>query len=161
MYLNTKFSDKVFFVNIIFFVILLIFKYLSSMILILHKINNSFMNYNCVSCLEPYQDIVFCVNSAPLVSTPVWARDFNSSEEFITEFCRECRIVRKGTLVYFGINNLFDQKTTYIFKTSWISLINKWGIREKEDVATSYSFDTMFEKKGIKYCIDAILLLQF
>ncbi|KAJ0962002.1 hypothetical protein J5N97_029830 [Dioscorea zingiberensis] len=33
---------------------------------------------------------------APLVSTPVWAREFNSSEELITEFCRECRIVRKG-----------------------------------------------------------------
>ncbi|KAG7035623.1 pgk2, partial [Cucurbita argyrosperma subsp. argyrosperma] len=33
---------------------------------------------------------------APLTSTPVWARDFSSSEEFITEFCRECRIVRKG-----------------------------------------------------------------
>lgn len=33
---------------------------------------------------------------APLASTPVWARDFNSSEELITEFCRECRIVRKG-----------------------------------------------------------------
>ncbi|KAK9138748.1 hypothetical protein Sjap_009342 [Stephania japonica] len=33
---------------------------------------------------------------APLVSTPVWARDFGSSEELITEFCRECRIVRKG-----------------------------------------------------------------
>ncbi|XP_020259311.1 uncharacterized protein LOC109835716 isoform X1 [Asparagus officinalis] len=35
-------------------------------------------------------------NRAPLASTPVWARDFNSSEELITEFCRECRIVRKG-----------------------------------------------------------------
>ncbi|KAG8652803.1 uncharacterized protein LOC110617265 [Manihot esculenta] len=33
---------------------------------------------------------------APLGSTPVWARDFSSSEELITEFCRECRIVRKG-----------------------------------------------------------------
>ncbi|XVE56400.1 hypothetical protein DITRI_Ditri04bG0005800 [Diplodiscus trichospermus] len=33
---------------------------------------------------------------APLSSTPVWARDFSSSEELITEFCRECRIVRKG-----------------------------------------------------------------
>ncbi|BFG23148.1 hypothetical protein CerSpe_094230 [Prunus speciosa] len=33
---------------------------------------------------------------APLTSTPVWARDFSSSEELITEFCRECRIVRKG-----------------------------------------------------------------
>ncbi|XP_058764891.1 uncharacterized protein LOC131638350 isoform X1 [Vicia villosa] len=33
---------------------------------------------------------------APLASTPVWARDFNSSEELITEFCRECRVVRKG-----------------------------------------------------------------
>ncbi|CAL9037998.1 unnamed protein product, partial [Musa banksii] len=33
---------------------------------------------------------------APLTSTPVWVRDFDSSEELITEFCRECRIVRKG-----------------------------------------------------------------
>ncbi|XP_022738950.1 uncharacterized protein LOC111291451 isoform X3 [Durio zibethinus] len=33
---------------------------------------------------------------APLASTPVWERDFSSSEELITEFCRECRIVRKG-----------------------------------------------------------------
>ncbi|KAH9607370.1 hypothetical protein KSS87_020141 [Heliosperma pusillum] len=33
--------------------------------------------------------------TAPLTSTPVWAREFGSSEEFITEFCRECRIVRK------------------------------------------------------------------
>lgn len=33
---------------------------------------------------------------APLASTPVWARDFSSSEELVTEFCRECRIVRKG-----------------------------------------------------------------
>ncbi|XP_027355144.1 uncharacterized protein LOC113865024 isoform X2 [Abrus precatorius] len=33
---------------------------------------------------------------APLASTPVWARDFGSPEELITEFCRECRVVRKG-----------------------------------------------------------------
>ncbi|KAL4574898.1 hypothetical protein LXL04_021738 [Taraxacum kok-saghyz] len=33
---------------------------------------------------------------APLTSSPIWARDFASSEELITEFCRECRIVRKG-----------------------------------------------------------------
>ncbi|OWM79447.1 hypothetical protein CDL15_Pgr022859 [Punica granatum] len=33
---------------------------------------------------------------APLSSTPVWARDFSSSEELITEFCRESRVVRKG-----------------------------------------------------------------
>ncbi|KAK8962560.1 hypothetical protein KSP40_PGU005877 [Platanthera guangdongensis] len=33
---------------------------------------------------------------APLTGTPVWAQEFNSSEELITEFCRECRIVRKG-----------------------------------------------------------------
>ncbi|KAK4796381.1 hypothetical protein SAY86_028707 [Trapa natans] len=33
---------------------------------------------------------------APLSSTPVWAQDFSSSEELITEFCRESRIVRKG-----------------------------------------------------------------
>ncbi|KAA3460427.1 P-loop containing nucleoside triphosphate hydrolases superfamily protein isoform 1 [Gossypium australe] len=41
--------------------------------------------------------IALCmIVSAPLASTPVWARDFSSSEELITEFCRECRIVRKG-----------------------------------------------------------------
>ncbi|GAB4825915.1 hypothetical protein Ancab_008782 [Ancistrocladus abbreviatus] len=33
---------------------------------------------------------------APLAPTPVWEREFSSSEELITEFCRECRIVRKG-----------------------------------------------------------------
>lgn len=33
---------------------------------------------------------------APLASTPIWAREFSSSEELVTEFCRECRIVRKG-----------------------------------------------------------------
>ncbi|KAJ3681857.1 hypothetical protein LUZ60_014430 [Juncus effusus] len=33
---------------------------------------------------------------APLTSTPVWARDFDSPEELIKEFSRECRIVRKG-----------------------------------------------------------------
>ncbi|GAB2227802.1 hypothetical protein Droror1_Dr00009629 [Drosera rotundifolia] len=33
---------------------------------------------------------------APLGSTPVWEREFSSPEELITEFCRECRIVRKG-----------------------------------------------------------------
>ncbi|KAI3434204.1 uncharacterized protein J3R85_006656, partial [Psidium guajava] len=33
---------------------------------------------------------------APLASIPVWARDYSSPEELITEFCRECRIVRKG-----------------------------------------------------------------
>ncbi|XP_027103967.1 uncharacterized protein [Coffea arabica] len=33
---------------------------------------------------------------APLASSHVWARDFSSSEELITEFCRECRVVQKG-----------------------------------------------------------------
>ncbi|KAL3696986.1 hypothetical protein R1sor_011062 [Riccia sorocarpa] len=33
---------------------------------------------------------------APLVSTPIWAREFSSTDELLTEFCRECRIVRKG-----------------------------------------------------------------
>uniref|UniRef100_A0A0E0I0A6 2-phosphoglycerate kinase n=1 Tax=Oryza nivara TaxID=4536 RepID=A0A0E0I0A6_ORYNI len=33
---------------------------------------------------------------APLTSVPVWAWDFDSPEELITEFCRECRVVRKG-----------------------------------------------------------------
>lgn len=38
--------------------------------------------------------------SAPLTSTPVWTREFASSEELIAEFCRECRIVRKGTFCF-------------------------------------------------------------
>uniref|UniRef100_A0A1D1ZI04 2-phosphoglycerate kinase n=2 Tax=Anthurium amnicola TaxID=1678845 RepID=A0A1D1ZI04_9ARAE len=33
---------------------------------------------------------------APLASVPVWAREFDTPEELVTEFCRECRIVRKG-----------------------------------------------------------------
>eukprot|EP00249_Psilotum_nudum_P009924 c22235_g1_i2 orf=321-1817(+) len=33
---------------------------------------------------------------APLTSTPIWEREFSSPEELVTEFCRECRIVRKG-----------------------------------------------------------------
>ncbi|KAG6716655.1 hypothetical protein I3843_04G053600 [Carya illinoinensis] len=41
-------------------------------------------------------ELLRTATDAPLASTPVWARDFSSSEELITEFCRECRIVRKG-----------------------------------------------------------------
>jgi len=40
--------------------------------------------------------------SAPLASTPVWEREFSSSEDLIKEFCRECRIVRKGEGFMFG-----------------------------------------------------------
>jgi hypothetical protein len=52
------------------------------------------------SLTNRYESYVLTVlgfgNSAPLASTPVWARDFASPEELITEFSRECRIVRKG-----------------------------------------------------------------
>ncbi|KAK8362068.1 hypothetical protein V6Z12_A03G078600 [Gossypium hirsutum] len=41
-------------------------------------------------------ELLRTATDAPLASTPVWERDFSSSEELITEFCRECRIVRKG-----------------------------------------------------------------
>ncbi|KZV43422.1 hypothetical protein F511_25984 [Dorcoceras hygrometricum] len=41
-------------------------------------------------------ELLRTATDAPLMSSPVWARDFGSSEELITEFCRECRIVRKG-----------------------------------------------------------------
>ncbi|XP_042064942.1 uncharacterized protein LOC121808484 [Salvia splendens] len=41
-------------------------------------------------------ELLRTATDAPLTSSPVWARDFNSSDELITEFCRECRIVRKG-----------------------------------------------------------------
>ncbi|XP_057765989.1 uncharacterized protein LOC130986564 [Salvia miltiorrhiza] len=41
-------------------------------------------------------ELLRTATDAPLTSSPVWARDFSSSEELITEFCRECRIVRKG-----------------------------------------------------------------
>lgn len=70
----------------------------------------------------------FC-HSAPLASTPVWARDFSSSEELITEFCRECRVVRKGflscflrslsfnklSLVFIHINSLIFYRMLWIF----------------------------------------------
>ncbi|KAI4372679.1 hypothetical protein MLD38_010879 [Melastoma candidum] len=41
-------------------------------------------------------ELLRTATEAPLSSTPVWARSFNSSEELISEFCRECRIVRQG-----------------------------------------------------------------
>ncbi|KAI4302834.1 hypothetical protein MLD38_038535 [Melastoma candidum] len=41
-------------------------------------------------------ELLRTATEAPLSSTPIWARSFNSSEEFISEFCRECRIVRQG-----------------------------------------------------------------
>ncbi|KAJ0100164.1 hypothetical protein Patl1_19857 [Pistacia atlantica] len=43
-------------------------------------------------------ELLRTATDAPLTSAPVWARNFSSSEELITEFCRECRIVRKGGL---------------------------------------------------------------
>ncbi|KAK6936296.1 hypothetical protein RJ641_033326 [Dillenia turbinata] len=45
---------------------------------------------------EMVYELLRTSTDAPLASTPVWARDFGSSEELVTEFCRECRIVRKG-----------------------------------------------------------------
>ncbi|XP_026446656.1 uncharacterized protein LOC113347254 isoform X2 [Papaver somniferum] len=48
------------------------------------------------ACTDMVYELLRTSTDAPLVSTPVWARDYNSSEELITEFCRECRIVRKG-----------------------------------------------------------------
>ncbi|CAL1371619.1 unnamed protein product [Linum trigynum] len=45
---------------------------------------------------EMVYELLRTSTDAPLSSTPVWARDFSSPEEFITEFSRECRIVRKG-----------------------------------------------------------------
>ncbi|KAL0292333.1 UNVERIFIED_CONTAM: hypothetical protein Scaly_2594700 [Sesamum calycinum] len=41
-------------------------------------------------------ELLRTATDAPLKSSPVWAREFSSPEELITEFCRECRIVRKG-----------------------------------------------------------------
>ncbi|RID72364.1 hypothetical protein BRARA_C04258 [Brassica rapa] len=41
-------------------------------------------------------ELLRTATDAPLTSTPVWTREFASSEELIAEFCRECRIVRKG-----------------------------------------------------------------
>ncbi|XP_057489566.1 uncharacterized protein LOC130775470 isoform X1 [Actinidia eriantha] len=45
---------------------------------------------------EMVYELLRTATDAPLASSPVWAREFSSSEELITEFCRECRIVRKG-----------------------------------------------------------------
>lgn len=58
--------------------------------------------------------------SAPLTSVPVWARDFNSPEELITEFCRECRVVRKG-MPYFmpTLSSLQMSLSLYLDQTSY------------------------------------------
>ncbi|XP_047953035.1 uncharacterized protein LOC125198813, partial [Salvia hispanica] len=48
----------------------------------------------CVAGSMVYE-LLRTATDAPLTSSPVWARDFSSSDELITEFCRECRIVRK------------------------------------------------------------------
>ncbi|KAJ8752961.1 hypothetical protein K2173_008696 [Erythroxylum novogranatense] len=45
---------------------------------------------------EMVYELLRTSTDAPLASNPVWERDFGSSEELITEFCRECRVVRKG-----------------------------------------------------------------
>ncbi|XP_075084962.1 uncharacterized protein LOC107761597 [Nicotiana tabacum] len=45
---------------------------------------------------EMVYELLRTSTDAPLMSPPVWARDFGSSEELITEFCRECRIIWKG-----------------------------------------------------------------
>lgn len=75
------------------------------------------------------------MHSAPLASTPVWARDFNSSEELITEFCRECRIVRKGNC--------------FLFCFSFWNLLHYFGLKKSgiahcmssEDLATFSSME--------------------
>ncbi|KAG6552523.1 hypothetical protein Mapa_005943 [Marchantia paleacea] len=43
-------------------------------------------------------ELLRTATDAPLASTPIWAREFSSTDELVTEFCRECRIVRKAGL---------------------------------------------------------------
>ncbi|KAH7557402.1 hypothetical protein JRO89_XS11G0144700 [Xanthoceras sorbifolium] len=45
---------------------------------------------------EMVYELLRTSTDAPLASAPVWARKFSSQEELVTEFVRECRIVRKG-----------------------------------------------------------------
>ncbi|KAJ8748068.1 hypothetical protein K2173_012625 [Erythroxylum novogranatense] len=45
---------------------------------------------------EMVYELLRTSTDAPLASIPVWERDFSSPEELVTEFCRECRVVRKG-----------------------------------------------------------------
>ncbi|KAL4575409.1 hypothetical protein LXL04_022252 [Taraxacum kok-saghyz] len=55
--------------------------------------------YNCYpTCTKTdmVYELLRTSTDAPLASSPLLARDFSSSDELITEFCRECRIVRKG-----------------------------------------------------------------
>ncbi|KAL3524151.1 hypothetical protein ACH5RR_016985 [Cinchona calisaya] len=53
---------------------------------------------NLPNVLQTYMvyELLRTSTDAPLASSPIWERNFSSSEELITEFCRECRIVRKG-----------------------------------------------------------------
>ncbi|GKV17573.1 hypothetical protein SLEP1_g28056 [Rubroshorea leprosula] len=59
-----------------------------------HEVIYHFTGFNLQSLKCLFTSSIYV--RAPLASTPVWVQNFNSSEELITEFCRECRIVRKG-----------------------------------------------------------------
>ncbi|KAG2544234.1 hypothetical protein PVAP13_9NG836700 [Panicum virgatum] len=54
------------------------------------------LNFPNVLQTDMVYELLRTSTDAPLTSIPVWARDFNSPEELITEFCRECRVVCKG-----------------------------------------------------------------
>ncbi|CAI9270487.1 unnamed protein product [Lactuca saligna] len=54
------------------------------------------LNLPNVSQIDMVYELLRTSTDAPLTSSPIWARDFISSEELITKFCKECRIVRKG-----------------------------------------------------------------
>ncbi|KAH7288858.1 hypothetical protein KP509_31G047000 [Ceratopteris richardii] len=41
-------------------------------------------------------ELIRTSTDAPLSSEPIWEREFKSHEELLTEFARECRILRKG-----------------------------------------------------------------
>lgn len=41
-------------------------------------------------------ELIRTSTDAPLPSIPIWEREFSSQEELVTEFARECRILRKG-----------------------------------------------------------------
>ncbi|XP_008802820.1 uncharacterized protein LOC103716556 isoform X4 [Phoenix dactylifera] len=75
-------------------------EYINRYKMMTRKIYNCHTTSTTTKLTKCFADMVYELlrtsTDAPLTSTPVWSRDFNSSEELITEFCRECRIVRKG-----------------------------------------------------------------
>lgn len=83
---------------------------------------------------------MFIDYSAPLPSTPVWERNFSSQEELVTEFARECRILRKGINIL--SNKHFLGSLSFVEPCRWTAMNFRvaWRLEESyEGWKTNYN----------------------